>query len=87
MESSPAVSGGYVYVGSSDDNLYCLDALTGEKVWAIETERDIDSSPAVSGGYVYVGSDDDNVYCFKTAEGDTGSWPMFKYNPERTGAK
>jgi len=25
-------------------------------------------------------------YCLKAAEGDTGSWPMFKNNPERTGS-
>ena len=44
------------------------------------------SSPAVTGGYVYVGSSDYNVYCLDAATGDSGSWPMFKNNNERTGA-
>jgi hypothetical protein len=44
------------------------------------------SSPAVCGGYLYVGGDDHKLHCFKAAEGDTGCWPMFKYNPERTSA-
>jgi outer membrane protein assembly factor BamB len=35
--SSPAVSGGYVYVGSLDSTVYCLNAATGAKVWEYET--------------------------------------------------
>ena len=87
VASSPAVSGGYVYVGSDDNKVYCLNAATGDKVWeyaTYETAGYFNSSPAVSGGRVYVGSGD--IYCLKAADGDTGSWPMFQYNPERTGA-
>ncbi len=87
MVSSPAVSRGYVYVGSLDGKVYCLNAATGEKVWEFVTGDAVFSSPAVSGGNVYVGSDDGKVYCLRAAVGDTGSWPMFRYNPERTGAK
>jgi DNA primase catalytic subunit len=35
--SSPAVVGGMVYVGSYDHNVYCLDALTGTKIWNYTT--------------------------------------------------
>ena len=87
VNSSPAVSREYVYVGSGDNNVYCLNAQTGEKVWAFTSGHFVESSPAVSGGYVFIGSGDSKVYCLKAASGDTGSWPMFKYNPERTGAK
>jgi len=80
------VSGGYVYVGSLDHKVYCLNAATGAKVWEYETGGDVASSPAVSGGYVYVGSYDNRVYCLNAADGDTGSWAMFKNNPERTGS-
>jgi len=41
-------------------------------------------------GYVYIGAKGgakSALYCLKAAEGDTGSWPMFKYNAARTGAK
>ena len=37
--SSPAIAGGYVYVGGyvgSDGYVYCLNALTGAVVWAQE---------------------------------------------------
>ena len=54
--SSPAVSGGLVYVGSNDGYLYALDAASGTERWRFGDGRVI-SSPAVSGGLVYVGSD------------------------------
>jgi len=69
VDSSPAVSGGYVYVGSSDNKLYCLNAATGAKEWEFTTGGGVDSSPAVSDGYVYVGSHDGKVYCLNAATG------------------
>jgi outer membrane protein assembly factor BamB len=73
-------------VGSFDKKLYCLKATSGEKVWEFATGGWVFSSPVVSNGYVYAGSDDGKVYCLKAARGDRGSWPMLKYNLERTGA-
>ena len=67
--SSSAVVGGFVYVGSLDDNVYCLDAANGSFVWSYTTGNAVYSSPAVFGGLVYVGSDDDNVYCLNAANG------------------
>ncbi|GAC1347784.1 MAG: hypothetical protein NVSMB27_13960 [Ktedonobacteraceae bacterium] len=68
--SSPAVVGGVVYTGSNDGNLYALDATSGAKKWAYQTEGGyVDSSPAVVGGLVYVGSDDGNVYALDAASG------------------
>ena len=31
IQSSPAVANGMVYIGSADNNLYALDAATGER--------------------------------------------------------
>ena len=68
--SSPAVSadGQFVYIGSNDNNVYCLRASSGEKVWSFETGGWVISSPAVStdGQFVYVGSFDDNVWALQT---------------------
>ncbi len=69
VKSSPAVADGYVYVGSNDKKLYCLDAKTGEEVWSEQTDNAITSSPAVSEGQVYVGSLDGNVYSFDSDDG------------------
>jgi len=79
VTSSPAVSGGYVYVGSVDKKLYCVNAANGKKVWEFFTGMAAGSSPAVSGGYVYVGSYG-KFYCLKAVNGEkvwefkTGSW-------------
>ena len=35
--SGPAVADGVVYVGSDDDNLYAIDAATGDRRWIFGT--------------------------------------------------
>jgi hypothetical protein len=67
--SSPAVVSGLVYVGSMDDNVYCLNAANGALVWHYKTGLGVASSPAIAGGLVYVGSYDDNVYCLNATTG------------------
>jgi outer membrane protein assembly factor BamB len=62
--SSPVVSGGAVYFGSGDTNIYALDAATGAKLWNYQTGSGVDSSPTVVNGVVYVGADNGNVYAF-----------------------
>jgi outer membrane protein assembly factor BamB len=69
VDSSPAVVGGFVYVGSDDNSTYCLNAATGKLVWSYKTGGGVYSSPAVAGGLVYVGSADYNVYCLDAATG------------------
>ena len=65
INSSPAVAGGVVYVGSGDDKLYALDAVTGALKWSYTTGSSIGySSPAVVNGVVYIGSQDASIYAF-----------------------
>ena len=59
LTSSPAVSGGVVYVGSADGNVYALNANTGAKLWGTATSGGVNSSPTVVNGTVYVGSGDE----------------------------
>ena len=49
---------------AADDNgkVWCLEALTGHKLWEFETRQEVESSPVVSGMRVYLGSDDGNLY-------------------------
>jgi outer membrane protein assembly factor BamB len=80
VESSPAVVGGIVFVGSDDGKVYALNASTGALVWNYTTGGYVYSSPAVAGGIVYVGSLDDKVYALNASTGalmwnyKTGSW-------------
>lgn len=65
--SSPAVVDGVVYVGSTDGNLYAIDAATGTQKWKFETKSWEVSSPAVASGMVYFLSYDGHLYALDAA--------------------
>jgi outer membrane protein assembly factor BamB len=67
--SDPAVAGGFVYVGSSDFMVYCLDAASGSKIWNFTTKAEVYSAPAVAAGLVFAGSYDGNAYCLNASDG------------------
>lgn len=54
------------YVGSSDGNLYAMDATTGKDHWSFPTGGRVYSSPTVAAGVAYVGSADGNLYAVQT---------------------
>ena len=68
-QSSPAVSGGLVYFGSGDDNLYALDVASGQCKWKFTTAGVVHSSPAVADGLVYFGSFDSYLYALDAQTG------------------
>lgn len=67
--SSPLVHEGKVYVGSSDQRVYALDARSGKPVWVFKTGGMVHSSPALAGANVVVGSWDGAVYALDAATG------------------
>jgi outer membrane protein assembly factor BamB len=67
--SSPAVVGGAVYVGSTDGNLYAIDAATGTLQWKFPTGSWVVSSPAIANGMVYFGSYDSGFYAVDASTG------------------
>jgi outer membrane protein assembly factor BamB len=69
VSSSPVVSGGTVYIGSSDHKVYALNAVTGHVIWAKATGGAVGSSPVIANGMVYAGSNDGYVYARDTATG------------------
>ena len=69
VDSSPAVAGGTVYIGSHDHKVYALDAATGRLRWSYTTGDLVGSGPAVAGGTVYAGSNDGKVYALDAATG------------------
>jgi outer membrane protein assembly factor BamB len=64
VDSSPAVAGGRVYLGSGDGRFYVLDLATGRKQWEFDAGSGITSSPAISAARVVIVSNDGVVYCF-----------------------
>ncbi len=71
--SSPVVANGVVYVGSSDNFLYAVDAGTGKLRWKFDAHGNVGSSPAVGGGSVYAVSLDGKLYAVDAATG-TQKW-------------
>ncbi|HUI81688.1 MAG TPA: PQQ-binding-like beta-propeller repeat protein [Bryobacteraceae bacterium] len=67
--SSPVVAAGTVYFGSSDGNVYALDAGSGELRWKFHTGDVVHASPAYANGKVYFGSWDSFFYTVDAATG------------------
>jgi outer membrane protein assembly factor BamB len=62
----------YPYVGSLDNNTYCLDASSGNVIWKFPTGGPVFSTPSVADNVVYmaVSTPEDTLYAIKA---DTGS--------------
>lgn len=66
--STPAVSGkGYVVVGSSDRNIYCVKE--GRLVWKFATEKPVLGSPVISGDTAYIGGSDGHFRALQVSTG------------------
>jgi len=70
--SSPVVSGGVVYFGSSDHYVYAVDERSGSLRWKYKTRGRVTASPAVADGRVYIGSYDGSFYALDAATGTLG---------------
>jgi outer membrane protein assembly factor BamB/PKD repeat protein len=55
VSSSPTVVDETVYIGSADERVYAIDAVSGESEWFVETNDIVFGSPNVKDGTVYVG--------------------------------
>jgi outer membrane protein assembly factor BamB len=70
--ASPVVAGGVVYVGSHNDYLYALDAITGRRLWRFRGGGAC-AAPAVADGVVYLSSvylgGDGSLYALDVATG------------------
>jgi len=77
VHSSAAIVNGKVYISAFDNNFYCLDADTGQKLWSYFDYGFAGCCPAVYDGKVYIASTYDYLYCL---DADTGSliWSFFK---------
>ncbi len=69
INSTPAVVGNVVYVGSYDTKVYACDVTSGSIVWTASTGGAVTASPAVANGIVYIGSADHNIYALKAETG------------------
>jgi eukaryotic-like serine/threonine-protein kinase len=70
IESSAAIVGGTVYVGSMDSSLYAINLATGKLNWRYVTSGAVEeSSPCVCNGMVFVGDLDGILHAVDAATG------------------
>lgn len=67
--SSPVIKQGKVFFGSSDKNLYALDAVSGKLVWAFTADNMIHSTPAIHNGRLFFGTWGSKIYALDVATG------------------
>ena len=58
-----------VYFGSSDGNLYAVNAKDGSLKWKFKTNGSIHASPALQNGIIYIGSWDTYLYAVNAESG------------------
>jgi len=87
--TSPAISGGYLYVVTQQGTLFGLRTEDLECVWEARLgfNGPFISSPAVARGHVYVGSEQDGVLCLGLPGGQQREirWDGFAGGPGRGG--
>jgi outer membrane protein assembly factor BamB len=69
--SSPVIDSvnGNVCFGSSDGNVYALNAKDGTIVWKMKTGGPIHAAPLLHKGVLYIGSWDFNIYAISAKDG------------------
>jgi outer membrane protein assembly factor BamB len=65
----PLQIGSQVFVGTSDNYLFALDAESGEKQWEFETDHSIWGQPAFKDGVLFVASMDKTIYALEAETG------------------
>jgi len=69
IRGTPLYFKGMVYVGCYDNNMYALNAASGEFAWKYPTEGGIVSRPAVAEETIYFGSEDKRVHAVSARSG------------------
>jgi len=70
IPAPPTVADGMVYFGSTDGNVYAVNADNGAQLWQFPTDGTILGSPTVDTGVVYAGSDNGSLYALDAKTGN-----------------
>ena len=74
VNATPGAAGGMVYVGSTDNNLYAVDAASGRQAWSYQTGS-VTAAPEVVGGVVCLSTAAGHFYALGAASG-TRVWDV-----------
>ena len=65
--STPALSDGLLYIGSTSDRFYAVDLSKGRVKWKFNARHPLEAAPAITDGMVCFGSSDGVMRCFDAA--------------------
>jgi outer membrane protein assembly factor BamB/tRNA A-37 threonylcarbamoyl transferase component Bud32 len=83
IRGSPIVHQGRVFVGCYDNNLYALDAKSGDFKWKYATEGGIPTRPAAQGDSIFVASEDRRLHAVTWDSGKL-LWTYYAEGPIRS---
>lgn len=86
IRGTPLFFNGIVYTGCYDNNLYALNAATGEFMWKYPTDGGIVSRPVVAEDNVYFGSEDKRVHAISARSGKV-VWTYFTEGEVRSSGR
>ena len=78
VKSSPVIDDDFVFIGSSDANIYAIDLQDGQQVWSYTTTDAVEATPCVLEGSVFAGSLDGFLYALDARDGSL----RWKYETE-----
>ena len=81
--TTPALSGGSLYLTDDNGQAYKLDAATGQQTWIRKLDGAIRSAPIISGGVVYFGSGNGHCYALSAETGQV-FWDVAADGPVTT---
>ncbi|MEA3352043.1 MAG: serine/threonine-protein kinase [Chloroflexota bacterium] len=83
VRGSAGYNNGRIFIGSYDNNVYALNATTGEFIWKYAAEGGIVSTPAVYNEIIYFGSEDQRVHAVSESQGRV-IWTYYTDGPVRS---
>ncbi len=83
IRGTPIIHNGTLYIGCYDNNLYALNAETGEFLWKYATEGGITGKPAFESDMIFVGSEDQRLHAV-TADHGKLVWMYYAEGPIRS---
>ena len=83
IRGTPTYFGDSIFIGAYDNNLYSLNAASGQFIWKFATEGGIVGKPTVYEGNVYIGSEDQRLYCINLRSGKE-IWSYYSNGPIRS---
>jgi len=83
IRGSATFNDGMIYVGAFDNNIYAINAVSGEFAWKFACDGGIVSTPAYYSKSIHFGSEDQRVYALSASSGRV-EWTYYTDGPIRS---